>query len=700
MSRPRRRPEPRPAAARPGRFRLDAEGPAIAAWATPAVRVAVALFAAALLALVVGPHKVGDVFTESDFYGAYGPGALALQHGHLDPTRYGVVGPVYEMVLALVGLGLRDLFVTAELVSLAAMCATLLAWSRIVRRRAGPLTALVTVLLLATNAQFFRYGWAATTDALALALQAGALALLLGGQAPPRRAALAGLVAGLAFLTRYNSVALLPAGIVAVLLGWTETPASSRRSGSLAFAAGFLAPVVPWASYTMLSGAHFAFQLHHNIAYEVFAHARGIKWDTYQRTLQPQFPTPWSVLAHDPGAVLARVGFNVFDHMRLDVRLLTGLPLAIAAIAGAWLGRAGGALGRLAGVWLAAALLFLTLVPAFHSERYSLAMLPAWAALAALALTSPRLALVLRAGDLRVWLKPALALLVIASALATSVAVQRRTLSQLPVEILEVAREARPYLIPGERVYARKPNFAWVAHLTATAFPFVDSLSQLAAAARRDSVRWLYFSWPEAELRQSFLWLLDTSGVVPGLTVRAVSHGHPAVLYEIGPGFGREPEWLSDPWLREVHSARATLQINDRDWRARSLAAMDAQRRGRWDEAQPWLEQAFEFSGGDPEVALLLADNNVHRGALAEAGSLYETARRRDPADLRPQLGLGWVALLSGNTARAAALWRPVVAQTSDPATLERMAETFAALRDNDALAAVRERMRTMGVHP
>jgi hypothetical protein len=700
VNRPRRRPEPRPAAARPGRFRLDADGPAIVPWATNAVRVVIALFAVALLAFVAGPHKVGDVFTESDFYGAYGPGALALQHGHIDPTRYGVVGPVYEMVLALAGLGLRDLFVTAELISLVAMCATLLAWSRIVQRRAGPFTALVTVLLLATNAQFFRYGWAATTDALALALQAGALALLLGGEVPARRAALAGLVAGLAFLTRYNSVALLPAGIAAVLLGWTETPAPSRRAAALAFAGGFFAPVVPWASYTMASGAHFAFQLHHNIAYEVFAHARGIKWDTYQRTLQPQFPTPWSVLARDPGAVLARVGFNVFDHMRLDARLLTGLPLAIAAVAGLWLGRAGGALARLAGVWLAAGLLFLTLVPAFHSERYSLAMLPAWAALAALAFTSPRLALVLDAGGRRAWLKPALSLLVFAPALATCVTVQRRAISQLPVEILEVAREARPYLRAGDRVYARKPNFAWVAHLNPTAFPDVDSLSQLAAAARRDSVRWLYFSWPEAELRQPFLWLLDTSSVVPGLTVRAVSHGNPAILYEIGPGFGREPEWFADPFMREVHNARAALQINNRDWRARALAAMEAQRRGRWAEAQPWLEQAFALSAGDPEVALLLADNDVHLGALAAAGGLYETARQRDPADPRPQIGLGWVALLSRDTARAAAMWRPVVAQTTDPTTLERMAETFTAVRDEATLAAVRERMRALEIRP
>jgi hypothetical protein len=667
---------------------------------TPATRVAVGLFAAALLAFIAGPHKVGDVFTESDFYGAYGPGALALRHGHLDPARYAVVGPVYELVLALAGFVIRDLFLAAELVSLAAMCATLLLWSRVVRHRAGPLAAFVTVLLLASNAQFFRYGWAATTDALALALQAGALALLLGGKAPPRRAALAGLVAGLAFLTRYTSGALLPAGIAALLLGWTETPAAARRAASLAFAAGFLAPVAPWVGVSLLSGGHFAFQLHHNIAYEVFAHARGITWDEYQQKLQPQFPTPWSVLARDPAAVLARVGFNVFDHLRLDATRLVGLPLAFTALAGLWLGRPGGALGRMAGAWLVAGLLFLALVPAFHSERYSLAMLPAWAALAALALTSPRLALVFDAGARRIWLKPALALLLLAPALRTSVAVQHRALSQLPLEVVEVARQARPRLVAGERVYARKPHFAWVAHLTATAFPFTDSLSQLAAAARRDHVRWIYFSWPEAEMRPQFAWLLDTTSAVPGLTVRAVSHGHPAVLYEIGPGFGRDPDWLGDPWALSVHNARAMIQIDSRNWRARGIVASEAQRQGLWADAQPLLEQAYALSGHDPEIALLLADNDTHTGHLAEAEMLYEDAQRRDPADPRPRLGLGLVALRSGDTQRAALLLRPLVPEATDAETLARMAGVFAAVHDGAALAAVRERMRDLGVQP
>src|SRR5262249_37269602 len=97
------------------------------AYALAALGVAL-LLGAALLVVVLGPHRIGDYFTESDFYGSYAEGARLLQHGKLDPARYGVVGPVYEATLALVGLGIRDLFLAAQLISVAATIATLLLW--------------------------------------------------------------------------------------------------------------------------------------------------------------------------------------------------------------------------------------------------------------------------------------------------------------------------------------------------------------------------------------------------------------------------------------------------------------------------------------------------------------------------------------------------------------------------------------------
>ena len=76
--------------------------------------------------------------------------------------------------------------------------------------------------------------------------------------------------------------------MLAIALG--ATGVRSRARGAGAFLLGFSAPVVPWVLYSLARGGGFSFQLHHNIAYEVFARARGIAWDEYQKTLQPQFP--------------------------------------------------------------------------------------------------------------------------------------------------------------------------------------------------------------------------------------------------------------------------------------------------------------------------------------------------------------------------------------------------------------------------
>ena len=682
-------------------LRRDADGPAAAPWLDRAAWALVAAFAAVVLAIVFGPHKVGDIFTETDFYGAYGLGARALQAGHLDPSRYGVVGPMHELVLALVGFVVRDLFLAAELLSAASAVVALLLWHRIVRERAGAGPALLTVAFLAVNAQFLRYGYAATTDALALAVQAVSLFLLLTGEATPRRVLAAGVAAGLAFLTRYNTVALLPAGAIALLLGWAGSPAKGgKRRGALLFVAGFFAPVLPWVAISFASGAHMQFQLHHNIAYDVFARAKGIPWDTYQGELQSQFPTPWSVLARDPGAVFARMLFNVGDHLRLDAQKLAGMPVALCALAGLVFAWFDGTFARLRPVLLTGVLLFLALVPAFHNERWSLATLPVWALLAATAFASPRLAFRLGADERQVWFKTLLAALPLFLSAQVSVAVQQRVFNQLPVEVLEVARQAKPLLRPGDKVIARKPHFAWHAGLGPVAFPFADSLSQLAAAAREHGARWLYFSWPEAEMRPDFDYLLDTTGVVPGLTPRASNKRWPAVLYEIGPEFGRDPEWLSDSHVVGVHRARARAAISLVDWRARVVVALDEQAHGRFEDAQVLLDEAARLAPNEPEVLFVLGDNLLRTDRAAEAATVFDRIESIAPGDPRTRIGRGWASALQGRDAEAADMWRPVVPYTNDAATLRRMFQVFTAIGDRGTVAELKGRMSALGIEP
>ncbi len=696
----------RPAAAlSPARgpaFALHAQAAAAWPWLGWASWAVVAAYALAALAMALGPHTVGDVFTETDFYGSYGPGARALLQGHLDPAHYGVVGPMFEFLLAGFGLVIHDLFTAAELLAVIAMTTTLGFWRSLLMRRANAAVALIALLFIAGNAQFFRFGWSVTTDAPALALQSAALWALFGARdsaASLRRVAGAGVLAGLAFLTRYNSVALLPAGIIALALGWDGTEPGTRLKRALAFAAGFVAPVAPWMAWSATHGGAVRFQLHHNIAYEVFAKPKGIVWDVYERDMEPLFPTPWSVLARDPVAVISRMFFNLFDHLRLDAfggekhTTLTGAPFALAAIAGAFLIGKDGLWSRLRPVLFAMLWLFLTLVPAQHSERYSLAVLPAWALCAGVLFASPRFA----SAWSGVWFKLLLVPIVLYPGLRETQVFSARVINQLPVEVLDAARQIKPFVHPGEKVLARKPHFAWYAGLTPLTLPLSDTLSQWGDAARQTGARWLYFSWPEAQMRPRFEWLLDSTSVAPGLTVRGATEHWPAVVYEIGPDFGQEPAWIHEDEQVALHRARARALTNDHDVEARAYLAMHEFSAGNHEAAQRYIDQLLSLAPDDLDVLVLAAENRLQLKDPDGALTYYERAERVKPGTAEVQLGYGWVAAMKGDDARAAQFWGPVVRASADPVTLQRMMITFSRVGDGAHLAEAREMLQSLG---
>ena len=695
-------PRPRAGAAPPPAsspaFSLNAEPLAADSGARLALRIAwtlLALFGVALLAIALGPHKIGDNFAETDFYGGYSEGARALQHGHLDPARYGVVGPGYEVALALLGFLVPNLLLAAELLSIASILIAAALWVRMLARLSNAWLALVAALFLVTNVTFFRYGYSATNDALAFALLSGSLFYLLakGG----RRAALvAGLLGGLAFLTRYNTAALLPAGWIALLAG--GTPHTNRRGAALRFAVGFLAPVLPWIAFSLARGQSFHFQFFHNIAYDVFARSQGIAWDDYQKTLQPQFHSLGDVIARDPGAVLRREFFNVWDHLRQDARVLVGIPVALSALVGLALAWKDGTLRRLWPVLLVGGLLFLTLVPIFYSERYGLPLIPIYAALAAAAFTSPILALAFGRAP-RLWLKPLLAALPLLLSFQTEVKATRRNLEQLPVEVLDCAETLRELRRPGDGIICRKPQIAFHGGVAAVPFPFTKSLADLAEYARGRGARWLYMSWPEAEMRPAYWYLLDTTAVVPGLTIRRIGH-RPAILYEIGPEFGRPPLWASNDTLTTWHVARAKLWVNPADTGAMLTLGSIEFERGQLESARAQLEPAVRYSPRLVPAWLMLGEIALSQSDGQRARACYEQVLAVDPQRTAARVGLGWAALVSRDAVGAARIWRPLIGQTEDPPTLERMAQLFAALGDHAGEAEARAALARRGSVP
>jgi hypothetical protein len=402
------------------------------------------------------------------------------------------------------------------------------------------------------------------------------------------------------------------------------------------------------------------------------------------------------VIRRDPAAVFGRILFNVWDHLRLDAKSVLGWPVAIAGLLGLALGFRDGTLRRLWPVWVAGALLFLTLVPTFHSERYSVALLPIYAVLPAIAFGSPRFALAFgRRGGL--WLKPALAVVPLCFAVGRSVAVQARVVDQLPVEVLECSATLRELKRPGDRLIARKWHVAFHAGVEGLPFPFADSLPDLARYAHENRVRWLYFSWPEAETRPKFYHLLDTTGVVPGLTPRRVTAPHPAVLYEIGPEFGRVPSWFSNDTLKALHMVRARLMVEGDSPRVLLAYARLIGMRGDAAQSRDAALKAVRYAPRDPEVLTMAAGIALMVGDGGAALNLLQRASSIAPGDANIRVALGLAHLTTGGEGEAAAAWRPVIESCADPEVLLDMVRLYHAQGDRDAEQRAMARLRQVG---
>jgi tetratricopeptide (TPR) repeat protein len=661
-----------------------------AAWA------AAALTAMALAWIAFARHPVGDYFTESDFYG-YVEGARLIRHGHVDFSRYSVVGPLYELLLAALSLVVRDAFRAGELISIVSATGVLLLWAAIVRRRAGDAAAFWTVLFIAANPVFLRYGYSATTDMLAVLLQSAAAWAVLG-VAEPRAAFAAGALVALAALARYSALYLVPAALACFLL-WPAPGLAPRptRARTIAwFVAGFAVLALPWLVPSLRAGHVPGANLFQSFSfYSDPSTSRNIQ-DAAPGAAPAGYRSLTDLLREHPGALIARLLANVPDHLARNLRSLVGMPVNWVCGLGLLFALLDGSWRRLLPVALTGALLFASLVPVFYSERYALPLVPYFMVLAGLAAGSPLLAL--RIGRPGLWLKGLAALWPLALSIQASVTLQRWVASQLPVEVIAAGRALRDVAPPGSGVLSRKVHLSYYSGLNPVAFPRFSRLAELADYCRRNGAQYLYFSWYEAELRPEFWYLLDSTAVVPGLTRIPFVAKNAALLFAIGPDFGRDPEWLASDSLTRIHVARAQVQaLDDAEvWPAHCTLAQEAIERA---DTAAALEHLLAVTRGNPRLAwgwIRTGDLLLARGGYDQARAAYERARRLEPANVAALLGIGWTQMRTRRYELAAQTWAPLTGSTRDPETLRAMADVFERAGNSAALAEVQRALAAL----
>lgn len=483
-------------------------------------------------------HQFGNYAVETDFYWKYGPAAKDLLRGIVSIENYDSKGWGYPLLVAAVSLFGFEVFRAAQVVAL--LSALTAAWVlyRVHRSLFGPTHALASLALVLANFIFVLNTYEVGTDMLFLAVSLGSIALLLRSKSPTTRAiALSGLLGGFAFSTRYNALFLVPGALILlVALGVPAGPMRDRWRRALVWCGTFLLGALPWLIVNAIhTGNPLTNSNYVNVGYAVYGEGNWEKFFYGERTIHslPQ------VILLNPGKFASVMFTNVFDHLRHDLYEVLPVVFGVLAVLGAALLVKDRPERRVTGYFVFGALCFMTLVPIFYGARFSLAILPFYAALAAVPLVSPTLGKPLMSVE-RMF--PVRAFVFLLALLPTAVGVYGKVTDPTwnesvgyvpegiapPIAYLKTAPRE-----PGEGLIARKPHVAFLSGLRFVPMPAFESLDSLHAVAEREHARYVLISSAEMAYRPGIRPLAESTTPVPGF--KQVHESEAALVYEIVP---------------------------------------------------------------------------------------------------------------------------------------------------------------------
>ncbi|HWQ33449.1 MAG TPA: glycosyltransferase family 39 protein [Blastocatellia bacterium] len=462
------------------------------------------------LALLSRSHPFGTYATETDFYHYYAPDAERVAAGRFPENPF--QGPGYPTLLALTGKLTGDLFIAGKWISI--LSATLVVWLAylIFARLFGYRIGIGAALLVMVGGEFPQFAICATTDMFSLLLILAAIALFLSKRFSVRtRVALTGLVTGIAWLTRYNSV-FLPAvflcGILALNLfdcAWRE-----RIVLSALLLVVFFVTVSPWLYVNWQHrGSPFYNTNYLNIATVFYGDLVGGKTNQDgTRELAKYFHSFGEVFLYDPLRIVTYYPVNLWESLKLTITTdlvsqLTGW-FALAGFLLAAIERRSKAVLLLL---LAGAIYFLLMGLNHWETRYYFFIQVLYSGLAVYAAFR-----LLELARKRGWLAHrAFALVPVALVLAmwvTSLTIAKTStqefLASHPLEVLS----ARDYIISTNapphslKIVSRKPHLAYLTRQEWVFIPKVKSIDELRAWAANNRFDYLAISSREIRDRK------------------------------------------------------------------------------------------------------------------------------------------------------------------------------------------------------
>lgn len=309
--------------------------------------------------------KIGTFQTETDFYWSYWPKAEAFSRGEWVWGDFRP--PFYSMMLAVTHGFIEDYYRAGMVLSLLSALAVGLCCYGIFRRIWGDGFALAAVALLMVHPEFTRHAYCPGTDMFFVAICSAGVLLSM-----QQWNVLAGVLMGLAFMTRYNGIFLVPVAL------WFSQARGRWLTGFVAVAGAFAV-----MSY-LITGSIYPNRNYLNVAYMLFGEHE-MSWDQFwYLSRDVRYTSLSQVLLLDPWLTVRSMVQNIGTHGWLDMRELALYPVAGLAIVGLIRDRRVKELRPL--LWYGLGL-FLILCLVFYSERFSLFLLLIYIPLALRGLT-------------------------------------------------------------------------------------------------------------------------------------------------------------------------------------------------------------------------------------------------------------------------------------------------------------------------
>lgn len=510
-------------------------------WLAQALPILICLAHFIILASLANRHPIGNFATETDFYHYYAPDAERISQGEFPSNTY--QGPGYPALLALITklIG-SDLFTTGKWLSVigAVICGFLvfLLFGRLFGYWVGIGAQAITIV----SGEFPQFAINATTDVLFLLLCLLALVIFIYPWfSMHSRMAIVGILAGFAYLTRYNGIFLLIAFIIGIfLLNQFEQNRRHRLKLSAIVLLTFFVTISPWlyANYKY-RGSPFYNTNYLNLATEFYPElVAGKTNQDGTRALEEKFHSAADVLRYDPMRVISHYPFNFYETLRLSIK-----DSLVAELVGwsAWLGIIFVLIKRrskdLALVLIIGAIYLLLIALTHWETRYCFFIMALYSGFAVYGVT--KITELLRMSGLKLKIiVPAVSVLLVGVMWVSSVAESRqdviRFLAGHPIEIL-AARDYLNDINPQGarlRVVARKPHLPYLSRNEWVFFPQVKSIDELRLWVEGNNIDYIAIGRRELKERKELTPLGDPKNAPAWLKAVWVYENPVFILYK------------------------------------------------------------------------------------------------------------------------------------------------------------------------